>query len=62
MKKTLLAQNMIKKLSNKGQTVMEYVIVTGLIGIFCLSMMKQFGKVINTRIERMKETIATKID
>ena len=45
----------------RGQGVMEYIIITGLIGIFCLGMVKQFGSVLQTRLEHMKATIAKEI-
>ncbi|MBI2521226.1 MAG: hypothetical protein HYV97_12435 [Bdellovibrio sp.] len=44
-----------------GQGVMEYIIISGLIGIFCLGMVKQFGSVLQTRLEHMKATIAKEI-
>jgi len=54
MKKKLLNQN--------GQGVMEYVIISSLIGIFCLMAVKQFGQVIQTRVNSMKEEIVRNID
>lgn len=45
----------------KGQGVMEYLILTSLIGIFCLVAVKQFGDVIKTRINNMKSHITKNI-
>lgn len=47
--------------NNKGQGVMEYIILTGLIGIFCLAAVKKFGKSINTRINQMDRKIKTEL-
>lgn len=54
---------MMKKIirNQKGQGVLEYVILTGLIGIFCLVAVKSFGGVIKTRIEKMKEHVTKNI-
>lgn len=47
-----------KKIRNeKGQSVMEYVILTGLIGIFCLAGVKRFGKSLETRLNQMDRKI-----
>ena len=52
-----------KKVKNqKGQGVMEYLILTGLIGIFCLAAVKKFGKSINTRINNMNDKIQKEIE
>lgn len=51
----------MKKLGQKGQGVMEYVIISALIGIFCLVAVKQFGQVIRQRIETMKSQIVKNI-
>lgn len=45
-----------------GQALMEYVIVSGLVGIMCLVAVKQFGEVINKRVKHMKEQIVENID
>lgn len=47
--------------NQKGQGVMEYVIISSLIGIFCLVTVKQFGSVIQERIRDMKEQIVKNI-
>lgn len=49
------------KVRNKGQGVMEYLILTSLVGIFCLVAVKQFGEVIKTRIVKMKSHISKNI-
>lgn len=51
-----------KKRNQKGQALMEYVIVSGLVGIFCLIAVKQFGEVIETRIKNMKKQITENIE
>ncbi|MGK0368088.1 MAG: hypothetical protein ACI9QD_001229 [Thermoproteota archaeon] len=55
-------KNILKFIRNyKGQGVMEYLILTSLVGIFCLLAVKQFGSVIKTRIESMKKQITKSI-
>ena len=44
-----------------GQGVLEYIIISSLVGIFCLVAVKQFGKRINTRIGWMSDQIETHI-
>jgi hypothetical protein len=51
----------ILKQNQKGQALMEYVIVSGLVGIMCLIAVKQFGEAINTRIKNMKSQITEHI-
>jgi Flp pilus assembly pilin Flp len=47
-----------KLLNNKqGQGVMEYLIITSLIGILCLSVVSDFGGALKNRIRNMKEYI-----
>lgn len=56
--------NKTKKLligNSRGQGVLEYVILASLIGIFCLVAVKQFGAVINTRINHMKKSVVEQI-
>lgn len=55
MKKMKLIQN------QKGQGVMEYIILSSLVGIFCLVAVSQFGTVLQKRIENMKEKIVKEI-
>lgn len=47
--------------NQRGQGVLEYIILTSLIGIFCLVSVKQFGKVIDKRIDNMREKIVDSI-
>lgn len=47
--------------NQNGQGVLEYVILASLIGIFCLAAVKQFGSVINTRINHMRKTVVEQI-
>lgn len=58
MKKAFL--KMIK--NDKGQGVMEYVIISSLVGIFCLIAVKEFGEVIKTRVNNMRQEIVKNID
>lgn len=51
-----------KLLNQKGQGIMEYVIISSLIGIVCLVAMKQFGEVIDKRIKSMKSQIVDNIE
>ena len=44
-----------------GQGVMEYIIISSLVGIFCLVAIKQFGSVIQRRISVMKQAIVKNI-
>jgi Flp pilus assembly pilin Flp len=41
----------------KGQGVMEYVIISSLVGIVCITAVKGFGDVVKKRIEVMKSSI-----
>ncbi len=47
--------------SEKGQGVMEYVILSSLIGIFCLVAVKQYGDVLIHRINYMKSSLVKNI-
>jgi len=47
--------------NQRGQGVMEYVILSSLIGIFCLLAVKNFGEVIKTRVQQMKSHIVRNI-
>ena len=41
----------------KGQGVMEYVIISSLVGIVCITAVKGFGDVVKKRIEDMQHSI-----
>lgn len=43
--------------NQKGQGVMEYLILTGLIGIFCLATVKKFGKSLDIRLNQIDKKI-----
>ena len=45
--------------NEKGQGVLEYVIIASLVGIFCLVTVKQFGTIVQKRINNMKEQIVS---
>lgn len=55
-----MTENILK--NQQGQGVMEYLIITSLIGIFCLVAVKQFGEVIHKRINTMKSSIVKNIE
>jgi Flp pilus assembly pilin Flp len=48
--------------NQKGQGIMEYVIISSLIGIFCLVAVREFGTEINKRIDYMKTQVTKGID
>jgi len=54
----------MKKLikNEKGQGIMEYVIISSLVGICCLVAVKQFGEVVQKRILSMKSQITEQIE
>ena len=43
--------------NQKGQGVMEYVILSSLIGIFCLAIIGQYGGTLKNKINNMKKSI-----
>lgn len=47
--------------NQKGQGIMEYVIISSLIGICCLVAVRQFGEVVQKRVENMKSQITSEI-
>ena len=47
--------------NQKGQGIMEYVIISSLVGICCLVAVKQFGDVVQKRISDMKEQVVSEI-
>ena len=47
--------------NQRGQGVMEYVIISSLVGIFCLVAMKQFGQSVQKRVEIMQREIVRTI-
>ncbi len=47
--------------NQKGQGIMEYVIISSLVGICCLVAVKQFGDVVQKRIDNMKSQISSEI-
>lgn len=53
----------MKKLlkNEKGQGIMEYVIISSLVGICCLVAVRQFGEVVQKRIENMKSQVTGEI-
>lgn len=49
------------KLNQRGQGVMEYLIICSLVGIVSIVMVKGFGESVKERIESMKKTIVRTI-
>ena len=47
--------------NHKGQGVMEYVIISSLVGIVCITAVKGFGDVIKQRVDDMKAAIVKNI-
>lgn len=47
--------------NERGQGVLEYIILTSLVGIFCLVAVKQFGGVLKNRIQDMREQVVDNI-
>ena len=47
--------------NQKGQGIMEYVILTSLIGIISLVAVKNFGEVVKKRIDSMRTQIVNEI-
>jgi hypothetical protein len=50
-----------KFLNSTGQTIMEYIIVSSLIGIVSLFTIKKFGEVVEDRVSKIKEQIVKAI-
>lgn len=48
--------------NQKGQGIMEYVIISSLVGICCLVAVKSFGDVIQKRITNMKSYVSNEIE
>jgi Flp pilus assembly pilin Flp len=48
--------------NQKGQAVMEYIILTALVGIFCLAAVKKIGKSMNTRLNHINKQITKEIN
>jgi Flp pilus assembly pilin Flp len=59
MKKTAQVKKLVK--NNKGQGVMEYMIITSLVGILCIGAMKGFGEVVQERLNKAKSKITKSI-
>ena len=53
----------MKKIINdeKGQGILEYIILSGLIGIICLVAVKTIGSTLKTRINQMNKKIVQEI-
>jgi hypothetical protein len=53
---------MLKLIKNqKGQGIMEYVIISSLVGICCLVAVRQFGDVVKKRITNMQTQIVKEV-
>lgn len=44
-----------------GQGIMEYVIISSLVGICCLVAVREFGDVVKRRIDNMKGAVTDEI-
>ncbi|EQC50361.1 hypothetical protein M899_2527 [Bacteriovorax sp. BSW11_IV] len=55
MKKTTNFKN------QKGQGVLEYIIISSLVGIFCLAAVGKYGEVLNKRIKNMTSNVSERI-
>jgi Flp pilus assembly pilin Flp len=49
------------KMNQKGQGMLEYIILTGLIGIFCLATFKSLGKSLKTRVKNINTKITKEL-
>lgn len=47
--------------NEKGQGVMEYIMITGLVGIFCLAAVKKLGKSLDTRLDQINKKITHEV-
>ncbi|MBF0360006.1 MAG: hypothetical protein HQK49_03305 [Oligoflexia bacterium] len=47
---------------HNGQTIIEYLIISALVGIFCLVTMKELGTVLERRVEEIKKQIVRTLD
>jgi Flp pilus assembly pilin Flp len=45
------------KKNNKGQTTMEYVVISALVGIICIGAVRNFGNTVKQKITKMEEKI-----
>lgn len=48
--------------NQQGQGIMEYVIISSLVGICCLVAVKSFGDVLQKRISNMQAQVVKQID
>jgi len=46
---------------NQGQSVLEYIILTSLVGVFCLVGIKTFGERVKKRIEYVNNQVTKQI-
>ncbi len=44
-------------MKNKGQAMLEYILVSSFIGLFCLMALKSLGGVLQKRLEYLKKEI-----
>lgn len=53
---------MKKAISNQnGQGMLEYIILTGLVGIFCLAAFKSMGNHLKTRVKQINKKIVDEL-
>ena len=47
--------------NQKGQGIMEYVIISSLVGLCCLVAVREFGDVVKKRIDNLKSQVVSEI-
>jgi len=56
-----LLKNAAKLKNQQGQSVLEYIILTSLVGIFCLVGVKNFGDRLKNRIDYINKQVTQHI-
>ncbi len=47
--------------NQKGQSVMEYIVLTSLIGILCLTTIKNYGSVLNDKLDKIQKNLKSSL-
>ena len=47
--------------NQKGQGIMEYVIISSLVGLCCLVAVREFGDVVKKRVDNLKSQVVSEI-
>jgi hypothetical protein len=53
------AHDKLQNFHQRGQSILEYIILTTFIGLFCLAAIKKLGGVIDKRIDRIQADIVS---